>query len=106
MWIYKRNDLRQALLDALRRGHVDFVELLIEYGASLEKLTIADIEQLYEIVDVCIDVFGIKFKQTKVFRLIMDYQWKRIPNQLEMIIIQFISINYLMYIRMNNKDMN
>lgn len=50
--IEKRNDLRRALLDALRRGHVDFVELLVEYGASLEKLTIGDMEQLYEIVDV------------------------------------------------------
>jgi hypothetical protein len=49
--ISQRNDLRRALLDALHRGHVDFVELLIEYGASLEKLTITDIEQLYEIVD-------------------------------------------------------
>ena len=46
------NDLRRALLDAFRRGHVDFVELLLEYGASLEKLTVADIEQLYETVDV------------------------------------------------------
>ncbi|CAF1005183.1 unnamed protein product [Adineta steineri] len=48
---WERDDLRRALLDAFRRGHVDFVELLIEYGASLEKLTINDIEQLYETVD-------------------------------------------------------
>lgn len=58
--IEKRNDLSRALLDALRRGHVDFVELLIEYGASLEKLTIADIEQLYEIVDVRCTCFLVK----------------------------------------------
>lgn len=45
---FKRDDLRRALLDALRRGHADFVELLIEYGASLEKLTFSDIEYLYQ----------------------------------------------------------
>lgn len=47
-FLWKRDDLRRALLDALRRGHVDFVELLIEYGASLEKLTFDDIEHLYQ----------------------------------------------------------
>ncbi|CAF1605995.1 unnamed protein product [Adineta ricciae] len=48
---WESTDLRRALLDALCRGHVDFVELLLEYGASLEKITLTDIEQLYEIVD-------------------------------------------------------
>ncbi|CAF1384238.1 unnamed protein product [Rotaria sp. Silwood1] len=44
---WKKEDLQRALFDALRRGHVDFVELLIELGASPAKLTIDDLEQLY-----------------------------------------------------------
>ncbi|CAF4804000.1 unnamed protein product, partial [Rotaria sp. Silwood2] len=43
------NDLRRALVYALHRGHVDFVELLIEFGTSLEKLTNGDLRQLYAI---------------------------------------------------------
>jgi hypothetical protein len=43
----KVEDLQRALIDALRRGHVDFVELLIEFGTSLKKLTVHDLEQLY-----------------------------------------------------------
>ncbi|CAF3508465.1 unnamed protein product [Rotaria sordida] len=44
---WKEDDLRHALVDALHRGHVDFVELLIEFGTSLEKLTNGDLKQLY-----------------------------------------------------------
>ncbi|UJR27965.1 hypothetical protein I4U23_009223 [Adineta vaga] len=44
---WKEDDLRRALVDALRRGHVDFVELLIEFGTSLEKLTVGDLQHLY-----------------------------------------------------------
>ncbi|CAF4050025.1 unnamed protein product [Rotaria sordida] len=44
---WKEDDLHRALVDALRRGHVDFVELLIEFGTSLEKLTNGDLKQLY-----------------------------------------------------------
>ncbi|CAF3362365.1 unnamed protein product [Rotaria sp. Silwood1] len=44
---WKEDDLRRALVDALRRGHVDFVELLIEFGTSLEKLTNGDLKHLY-----------------------------------------------------------
>ncbi|CAF4288157.1 unnamed protein product, partial [Rotaria sp. Silwood2] len=46
---WKEDDLRRALVDALHRGHVDFVELLIEFGTSLEKLTNGDLKQLYAI---------------------------------------------------------
>jgi hypothetical protein len=51
---WKEADLRQALFEALRRGYVDFVELLMDYGTSLEKLTLANLEQLYASADVCI----------------------------------------------------
>ncbi|CAF4934917.1 unnamed protein product [Rotaria sp. Silwood1] len=44
---WKEDDLQRALFNALHRGHVDFVELLIEFGASLEKLTNGDLKQLY-----------------------------------------------------------
>ncbi|CAF3075043.1 unnamed protein product, partial [Rotaria sp. Silwood2] len=46
---WKEDDLRRALVYALHRGHVDFVELLIEFGTSLEKLTNGDLRQLYAI---------------------------------------------------------
>ncbi|CAF1207939.1 unnamed protein product [Rotaria sp. Silwood1] len=46
---WKEDDLCRALVDALYRGHVDFVELIIEYGTSLEKLTNGDLKQLYAI---------------------------------------------------------
>ncbi|CAF4103116.1 unnamed protein product, partial [Rotaria sordida] len=36
-----------ALVDTLHRGHVDFVELLIEFSTSLEKLTNRNLKQLY-----------------------------------------------------------
>ncbi|CAF3703276.1 unnamed protein product [Rotaria sordida] len=45
--VVKKEDLQRALVDALRRGHVDFVELLIELGASPAKLTVDDLERLY-----------------------------------------------------------
>ena len=45
-------DLRHALVDALSRGYVDFVELFMDYGISLDKLTLADIEELYASSDV------------------------------------------------------
>ncbi|CAF4070734.1 unnamed protein product, partial [Rotaria sordida] len=44
---WKEDDLHRALVDALHRGHVDFVELFIEFGTSLEKLTNGDLRQLY-----------------------------------------------------------
>ncbi|CAF0967570.1 unnamed protein product, partial [Didymodactylos carnosus] len=40
-------DLHTALMDALRRGLVNFVELLCEFGASLEKITEKNLGQLY-----------------------------------------------------------
>ena len=53
VYYLKDEDLRQALLDALRRGYVDFIELFIEYGITLEKLTIKDLEYLYTSASVC-----------------------------------------------------
>ena len=50
--LVQEEDLRRALVDALRRGHVDFVELLIEFGTSLEKLTHADLNNLYTTITV------------------------------------------------------
>ncbi|CAF3943375.1 unnamed protein product [Rotaria sordida] len=44
---WNKDDLRSALVNALRRGHVDFVELLIEFGTPLETLTNGDLQQLY-----------------------------------------------------------
>ncbi|CAF0814171.1 unnamed protein product [Adineta steineri] len=44
---WKESDLCQALIDALRRDYVDFVELLMDYGSPLEKLTLNNLEQLY-----------------------------------------------------------
>ena len=93
--VKQRNDLRRALLDALRRGHVDFVELLIEYGASLEKLTIADIDQLYEIVDVICSfiLFYLCLKNDFLYRLKMVCQLRIKSNQHVTITIEFISTN-------------
>jgi hypothetical protein len=50
----KEIDLCHALVDALRRDYVDFVELLMNYGTSLEKLTLNDLEQLYASAEVCL----------------------------------------------------
>ncbi|CAF1054224.1 unnamed protein product [Rotaria sordida] len=44
---WKEDDLHRTLVDTLHRGHVDFVELLIEFGTSLEKLTNGDLKQLH-----------------------------------------------------------
>lgn len=52
--LIKEIDLCHALVDALRRGYVNFVELLMDYGTSLEKLTLNDLEQLYASSDVCV----------------------------------------------------
>lgn len=41
-----------ALVDALRRGYVNFVELLLDYGVTLSKLTLAELDQLYASRDV------------------------------------------------------
>ncbi|CAF1107903.1 unnamed protein product [Rotaria sordida] len=43
----KQDDLRPVLVEALYHGHTDCVKLLIEFGTSLEKLTHADLEELY-----------------------------------------------------------
>jgi len=51
---WKEVDLCHALVDALRRNYVEFVELLIDYGTSITKLTLYNLEQLYAAADVCI----------------------------------------------------
>ena len=53
----KDNDLCQSLFDALRRNDLDFVHLLIEYGASFDKLTVDHLEQLYSSTEVSIKDF-------------------------------------------------
>ena len=50
----KEIDLCHALIDALRRDYVEFVELLMDYGTPLEKLTLDNLEQLYASTDVWI----------------------------------------------------
>jgi hypothetical protein len=49
----KDEDLRQGLVDALRRGHINFIELFIEYGVTLDKLTVKDLDYLYSSASVC-----------------------------------------------------
>ena len=49
----KDEDLRQGLVDALRRGYIDFIELFIEYGVTFDKLTVKDLEYLYSTASVC-----------------------------------------------------
>lgn len=39
--------MRSGLVDAIRRGYIEFIELFIEYGVTLEKLTVGDLETLY-----------------------------------------------------------
>jgi hypothetical protein len=71
--IVQEEDLRRALVDALRRGHVDFVELLIEFGTSLEKLTHADLNNLYTTISVRIGP-----------RTAMEESWTGFFSSLEM----------------------
>ena len=51
-FLEKPEDLRQGLVDALRRGYIDFIELFIEYGVTLDMLTAGDIEYLYTTASV------------------------------------------------------
>jgi len=46
--------MRLGLVDAIRRGYIEFIELFIEYGTTLEKLTIGDLELLYSKASVCL----------------------------------------------------
>jgi hypothetical protein len=39
--------MRSGLVDAIHRGYIKFIELFIEYGVTLEKLTVGDLEILY-----------------------------------------------------------
>ena len=39
--------MSEALFEALRRDQFHFVDLLLEYGTSLEKLTVDRLDQLY-----------------------------------------------------------
>ncbi len=52
---FKDEDLRQGLVDALRRGYIDFIELFIEYGITFDKLTVKDLEYLYSTASVGFD---------------------------------------------------
>lgn len=65
VFLFEESDLTRALVDALRRGYIDFVELLMDYGVTLDKLTWADLDQLYASQDV-----SQKSIQFSIFRLI------------------------------------
>ena len=54
--LFKDEDLRQGLVDALRRGYSDFIELFIEYGVTFDKLTVKDLEYLYSTASVWFDI--------------------------------------------------
>lgn len=90
-------DLRHALVDALDRGYVDFVDLLIDYGTSLDKLTLADLEQLYASSDVFLipksNVYSTHFS----IRLKVDYpsrkRTKKIFQQEIITILRIFPIN-------------
>ncbi|CAF4990223.1 unnamed protein product [Rotaria sp. Silwood1] len=45
---YTERDLHRALLNALDHGHIDFIELLLDFGASFKNLTPEDLEKLYD----------------------------------------------------------
>jgi hypothetical protein len=79
--LWKEVDLCQALVDALRRDYVNFVELLMDYGTSLEKLTLNNLEQIYASSDVCIIQKWHVYSTNSSFiwlldRLAMDYHWE------------------------------
>jgi hypothetical protein len=42
------------LVDAIRRSYIAFIELFIEYGVTLDKITIGDLEYLYSTASVCL----------------------------------------------------
>jgi hypothetical protein len=51
---WTEDNRRLGLVDALRRGHMDFIELFIEYGITLDKLTVNDLDYLYSTASVCL----------------------------------------------------
>lgn len=48
----KKEDLREGLVDALRLGYTDFIQLFIEYGVTLDKITLKDLDELYATTSV------------------------------------------------------
>ena len=81
----KKDDLRQALLEALRRSHVEFVELLIEFGTPLENLTYGDLKNLYNIEFVRKHANRQESWEERflnLFSLEIDYRWRRNVEEL------------------------
>lgn len=106
----KENDLCHALFDALRRDYVDFVKLLIDFGASLEKLTLNNLEQLYASADVRIvrklhsysaRFFSIYFLNRLIVAYPCDRSVAKVFRQ-EMTTIHRIFPNYLWYVFITN----
>ncbi len=78
---FKDVDLCQVLVDALDRNCIDFIELFMNYGASLENLTLNNLEQLYISSDVCVYVYPAKFYFIcLLYRSKMDYHWEKRAN--------------------------
>ncbi|CAF4173553.1 unnamed protein product, partial [Rotaria sordida] len=45
---YTEDDLNRALRNALYHSHIDFIELLLDFGASFKNLTHEDLKKLYD----------------------------------------------------------
>ncbi|CAF3971719.1 unnamed protein product, partial [Rotaria sordida] len=45
---YTEGDLNRALRNALYHSHIDFIELLLDFGASFKNLTHEDLKKLYD----------------------------------------------------------
>lgn len=105
-FITKEIDLCDALVDALRRDYVDFVKLLMDFGASLEKLTLNNLEQLYASANVRIvrksHSYSTHFSSIHFLnRLIVAYPYdKRVAKvfRQETTTIHRIFLNYLWYV--------
>jgi len=99
---FKDVDLCQVLVDALDRNCIDFIELFMNYGASLENLTLNNLEQLYTSPDVCVYVYPAKFYFIcLLYRSKMDCHWERRANKVyrqEMLTILAMFPIDLMYV--------
>ena len=54
---WTEEEIRLGLVDAIRRGYIDFIELFLEYGLTFGKLTVGDMEYLYSTASVCLFIF-------------------------------------------------
>lgn len=65
VFFFKTEDLRQILVDALRRNYTDFIEIFLEFGINLETLTVEDLECLYKSAEVIFQSILGKRNETK-----------------------------------------